>query len=309
MGWIKRKPKTEAQQSKLQVELNRIQKEIDTLWNKLTPGEQIFAPILVLNVIIYGLWRAPTLRPFMLKYFCSNPAAKAVCWPMLLSTFSHYSLFHLFANMYVLHSFSAAANGLGREQFLGLYLSAGVISSFASYAFKVATANPGFSLGAVSQLKSYVVQYFNLLSSVRRDHGHSRLRLRSLSRHKAVDSFHTTASVLGAKCNLCDNGVRCFGSDLQVEALRPCCSSWWRYDGSLLEFIWTRQFVAASWTPRRPLAWFSRKTTEMMNGSRTRLDDLAKHLILIYLLRRRIIKKDFKLQSRLIEKWVCVILA
>lgn len=128
--------------------------EIDTLWNKLTPGERVFAPILVLNVIVFGLWRVPSMKPLMLKYFCSNPAAKAVCWPMFLSTFSHYSLFHLFANMYVLHSFSAAAQGLGREQFLGLYLSAGVIASLASYAFKVATANPGYSLGAVSYFKN-----------------------------------------------------------------------------------------------------------------------------------------------------------
>lgn len=147
MGWLKRKH--EASHTELQAEVNRLRNEIDVLWAKLTPGEKIFAPILVLNVVVYGLWRLPQMRPFMLKYFCSNPAAKAVCWPMVLSTFSHYSLFHLFANMYVLNSFSAAAMGLGKEQFLGLYLSAGVISSFASYAFKIATRNPGYSLGAV----------------------------------------------------------------------------------------------------------------------------------------------------------------
>lgn len=148
IGWLKKKQA--AAQSDLQVELARIRNEIDILWNKLTPAERVFAPILALNVIVFGLWRVPSMRPFMLKYFCSNPAAKAVCWPMFLSTFSHYSLFHLFANMFVLHSFSTVAQGLGREQFLGLYLSAGVISSLASYAFKIATANPGYSLGAVS---------------------------------------------------------------------------------------------------------------------------------------------------------------
>lgn len=127
-----------------------MKKELETLWNKLSTGERVFIPILVANVAVFAMWRVPRLKPFMLKYFCSNPAAKVVCWPMFLSTFSHYSLLHLMANMYVLHSFSAAANVLGPEQFLGLYMSAGVIASFASYVFKIATANPGYSLGAVS---------------------------------------------------------------------------------------------------------------------------------------------------------------
>lgn len=53
--------------------------------------------------------------------------------------------------MYVLHSFAnAAVASLGKEQFLGLYLSAGVISSFASYLHKVLIGQAGLSLGAVS---------------------------------------------------------------------------------------------------------------------------------------------------------------
>jgi len=161
--WFKKTPRQELIQSELQLELDRIKGEIDVIWNKFTPGEKIFAPVFVLNVIVYGLWRVPALKPFMLRYFCSNPGAKAVCWPMFLSTFSHYSLFHLFANMYVLHSFSAAANTLGREQFLGLYLSAGVIASFTSYLFKVAVAAPGYSLGAsgaIMAILAYVCNHY-----------------------------------------------------------------------------------------------------------------------------------------------------
>lgn len=53
--------------------------------------------------------------------------------------------------MYVLHSFSVGAiEKLGKEQFLALYLSAGVISSFTSYLYKVIACQPGLSLGAVS---------------------------------------------------------------------------------------------------------------------------------------------------------------
>uniref|UniRef100_A0A8C4GYF1 rhomboid protease n=2 Tax=Dicentrarchus labrax TaxID=13489 RepID=A0A8C4GYF1_DICLA len=69
--------------------------------------------------------------------------------PMLLSTFSHFSFFHLAANMYVLWSFSTSAvSMLGREQFMAVYLSAGVVSTFVSYICKMATGRFGPSLGA-----------------------------------------------------------------------------------------------------------------------------------------------------------------
>lgn len=129
----------------------------------------MFVPICALNVLVFGAWRIQRLQPFMLRYFCSNPGSKSVCLPMILSTFSHYSGFHLLANMYVLHSFSTGKQGiyvskkklqlngfkgavhsLGKEQFLGLYLGAGVISSFTSYVYKVVTKQPGLSLGAVN---------------------------------------------------------------------------------------------------------------------------------------------------------------
>lgn len=46
--------------------------------------------------------------------------------------------------------FSAAVASLGKEQFVAMYLSAGVISSFASVLYKVLLNQPGLSLGAVS---------------------------------------------------------------------------------------------------------------------------------------------------------------
>lgn len=126
-----------------------IRREINRLWNSLSTGEKVFVPIFFLNILVFAAWRVPRFQPTMLKYFCSNPGSKNVCLPMLLSTFSHYSFFHLMANMYVLHSFSTGAVAtLGKEQFLGLYLSAGVISSFTSYLYKTVTKQPGLSLGA-----------------------------------------------------------------------------------------------------------------------------------------------------------------
>ena len=51
--------------------------------------------------------------------------------------------------MMVLHSFMPkSVELLGQEQFMAVYLSSGVLSSFASMAYKVATKSTTFSLGA-----------------------------------------------------------------------------------------------------------------------------------------------------------------
>ncbi|KOB66104.1 Rhomboid-7-like protein, partial [Operophtera brumata] len=83
---------------------------------------------------------------------------------MLLSTFSHHSPLHLAANMYVLYSFMPAAiASLGKEQFTALYLSSGVISSFASFFYKVMVNQPGLSLGAVTAIASLGKEQFTAL--------------------------------------------------------------------------------------------------------------------------------------------------
>lgn len=142
------------------------QKDMTSWWGSLTTADKIFIPICGLNMIIFGLWRVPRLQPFMLKYFVANPGARAVCWPMLLSTFSHYSAFHIFANMYVLHSFiNAAILTLGKEQFLGLYLTAGVFAACSSNFYKILSGRTGMSLGAsgaIMAILAYVcAQYPN----------------------------------------------------------------------------------------------------------------------------------------------------
>jgi len=105
--------------------------------------------IIAANVVVFLGWRVPALQSTMVRYFCSNPTKKNMCLPMLLSTFSHYSAWHLAANMYVLYSFSTAAvMVMGREQFMAFYLSAGVTSSFASYIHKMAVGRGVSSLGA-----------------------------------------------------------------------------------------------------------------------------------------------------------------
>ncbi|GAB1300107.1 Presenilins-associated rhomboid-like protein, mitochondrial [Apodemus speciosus] len=123
---------------------------INKWWNSLSDGQRTVTDgIIAANALVFCLWRVPSLHRTMIRYFTSNPASKVLCSPMLLSTFSHFSLFHMAANMYVLWSFSSSiVNILGQEQFVAVYLSAGVISNFVSYVCKVATGRYGPSLGA-----------------------------------------------------------------------------------------------------------------------------------------------------------------
>lgn len=151
LEWMKRhRNALDERQKELNDEVAKLKRKLKQTWNQLTPGEKVWGPILAANVIVFGLWRIPSLRSTMLRHFASNPASQGISTysSMFFSTFSHYSLFHLFANMYVLHSFSSAVNSLGTEQFMALYLSAGVLSSYTSYLFKVMTYTPGYSLGA-----------------------------------------------------------------------------------------------------------------------------------------------------------------
>jgi len=69
--------------------------ELHQWWSKQHEGEKLFWPICFLNVLVFAAWKVPALQGTMLKYFASNPGAKAACLPMLLSAFSHFSAFHL----------------------------------------------------------------------------------------------------------------------------------------------------------------------------------------------------------------------
>uniref|UniRef100_A0A8C5LT97 rhomboid protease n=1 Tax=Leptobrachium leishanense TaxID=445787 RepID=A0A8C5LT97_9ANUR len=124
-------------------------KQVNDWWNSLSEGQRTVSGIVAANMLIFCLWRVPSLQHTMIRYFTSTPASRSLCLPMVLSTFSHFSLFHMAANMYVLWSFSSSiVTMMGPEQFLAVYMSAGVISTFASYVCKTATGRFGPSLGA-----------------------------------------------------------------------------------------------------------------------------------------------------------------
>ena len=131
--------------------------ELNVWWNSLSPGKQLAACIIAINCGVFGLWHIASLRTAMTKWFLSSPSSGARCWSMLLSTFSHYSGIHLALNMYVLWSFSSAADRLfGREHFLAFYLTAGTLSSLASYVIKYFRRSHVPSLGASGALMAVI---------------------------------------------------------------------------------------------------------------------------------------------------------
>lgn len=133
-------------------------------YSRLSGTQKVVLGIVAANIAVFAFWRIPAMQHFMIQWFSANPAASATCLPMILSVFSHHSLWHLGVNMYVLWSFSGSIGSvLGKEQFLAMYLSAGVWASFASYALKIATSRFNPSLGAsgaiMAVLGAVCVQY------------------------------------------------------------------------------------------------------------------------------------------------------
>uniref|UniRef100_A0A665TH81 rhomboid protease n=1 Tax=Echeneis naucrates TaxID=173247 RepID=A0A665TH81_ECHNA len=137
------------QLSSFQRQLILLMSMADDFWSSLTEGQRTVTGIIAVNAVVLCLWRIPSMQRRMIKYFTSNPASKTRCLPMILSSFSHYSIIHMVANMYVLWTFSSGiVSLLGREQFLAVYLSAGVISTMFSYMCKTASGRVYPSLGA-----------------------------------------------------------------------------------------------------------------------------------------------------------------
>ncbi|XP_015228711.1 PREDICTED: presenilins-associated rhomboid-like protein, mitochondrial [Cyprinodon variegatus] len=137
------------QLSNFQRQLLLLMSMVDDFWSSLTEGQRTATGIIAINAVVLCCWRIPAMQRSMIKYFTSNPASKTRCLPMVLSSFSHYSIIHMVANMYVLWTFSSGiVSLLGKEQFLAVYLSAGVISTMVSYVCKTATGRFYPSLGA-----------------------------------------------------------------------------------------------------------------------------------------------------------------
>jgi len=140
-------------------------KRLNEYWNSLSKEQrEVIIPIIAVNCIVFLFWKIPAAGNFMMRNFCSNPAATTgTCIPMLLSAFSHVGIMHLGFNMMALNSFGPKlVEMLGTEHFIATYLTAAVFSSWTSYVYKVATSRTGLSLGASGALFALIGIYGTL---------------------------------------------------------------------------------------------------------------------------------------------------
>jgi rhomboid-like protein len=134
---------------KYQKKRNTIRDQANQWWQGLNDGEKMTITMAAANLLVVGAWRVPVFHRTLLKYFLLVPVQKPLLSPMILSAFSHQSLFHWGCNMYVVYTFSRLiGDRLGKEQFAALYLSSAVCGSLFGLTHKVLAGVMGGSLGA-----------------------------------------------------------------------------------------------------------------------------------------------------------------
>eukprot|EP01116_Phalansterium_solitarium_P001132 TRINITY_DN10912_c0_g1_i1.p1 TRINITY_DN10912_c0_g1~~TRINITY_DN10912_c0_g1_i1.p1 ORF type:complete len:338 (-),score=76.62 TRINITY_DN10912_c0_g1_i1:763-1776(-) len=117
-------------------------------WNSLDSGDRVLLGVAGANLGVFGMWRVPALQGFMSTYFVHVAQSPRVL-PMLLSTFSHISPTHFLFNMIGMYSFgSNLGHVMSAAQLVSMYISGGVVSSFASHMFKLLIRDRAASLGA-----------------------------------------------------------------------------------------------------------------------------------------------------------------
>jgi membrane associated rhomboid family serine protease len=104
----------------------------------MSESEKTLAGIIAINTVVFGCWQIPRLAPFMSKWFLHLPGSRQNI-TILTSCFSHQEIFHFGLNMVGLWSFGKVIHDtLGREQFLAMYLSAGIGANVVSHVCSLA---------------------------------------------------------------------------------------------------------------------------------------------------------------------------
>lgn len=137
-----------------------IRERMRMYWQQLADWRKVYIPICLINCGVFCAWRIRSLQPFMKTYFLISPTSRNIYWQMMLSMFSHAHAFHILGNMVALcSSMPFAIENFGPERFWAFYLSAGVVSSLFSLAFKrvcnITIPSLGAS-GAVFGVISYI---------------------------------------------------------------------------------------------------------------------------------------------------------
>lgn len=107
----------------------------------MSESEKTLAGLIALNTVVFACWQIPRFTPFMSKWFLHLPGGRQNA-TLLTSCFSHQEFFHFALNMVGLWSFGRVIHdSLGREQFLAMYLSAGIGANVVSHACSLALRN------------------------------------------------------------------------------------------------------------------------------------------------------------------------
>lgn len=148
--WVAVQQQRHLQRTAFNQKLLKFRRDINAWYNQFRTGEKIAGWTIFINSVVFCAWRVKPLSAVMSRFFMSQTSStKIPLSPMILSCFSHVMPLHLAFNMYALYSFSNFANSLlGPEQLIGLFVSAGVVSSLTSLAYRLAIKQPMPSLGA-----------------------------------------------------------------------------------------------------------------------------------------------------------------
>ncbi|KAI1719275.1 rhomboid family domain-containing protein [Ditylenchus destructor] len=128
--------------------------QYDYIRAKCRLDELSLSPAIGITVVcggVFVMWQSPDNVPYMTQYFASSYASsqKSLCWPLLLSVFSHKDVKHLVHNLGTLFAFTpVAVDKLGIGQFTALFIAGGLVSMLVSLVHKCVEASPIPSLGA-----------------------------------------------------------------------------------------------------------------------------------------------------------------
>ncbi|RCH80568.1 hypothetical protein CU098_000700 [Rhizopus stolonifer] len=104
----------------------------------MSEAEKTLAGLIAINTVVFGLWKVPRLTSLMSQWFLHLPGSKKNI-TLLTSCFSHQEFFHFTLNMVGLWSFGKVVHdALGREQFIAMYLGAGVGANVISHVCSLA---------------------------------------------------------------------------------------------------------------------------------------------------------------------------
>lgn len=125
----------------LPLEIKRAIWMIGEKFATLSESEKTLAGLIAINTVVFACWQIPRLKPFMSKWFMHLPGSRQNV-TLLTSCFSHQELFHFALNMVGLWSFGKVVHdALGREQFVAMYLSAGIGANVVSHVCSLALRN------------------------------------------------------------------------------------------------------------------------------------------------------------------------